>query len=81
MLLQVGLQTVLPALLLISLWRGKLISRTEWMLNVLAVSAVFVFLFLTATVRRAFRNRFGPHPEANRVVNPFTPLDQRARES
>ncbi len=48
MILQLGLQILLPAYLLVRLWRGKLKSRPEWMLNILAVSAVFLFLFLTA---------------------------------
>lgn len=48
MILQLGLQILLPAFLLVSLWRGKLGSRLEWLLNVLAVSAALLFLFLTA---------------------------------
>ena len=48
MILQLGLQILLPAFLLVSLWRGKLSSRIEWLLNALAVSAVLLFLILTA---------------------------------
>ena len=33
MILQLGLQILLPAFLLVSLWRGKLSSRTEWLLK------------------------------------------------
>jgi hypothetical protein len=48
MILQFGLQILLPIILLVSLWRGKLSSLAEWLLNVLAVSAALLFLFLTA---------------------------------
>lgn len=48
MILQLGLQILLPAFLLVSLWRARLSSQTEWLLNVLAVIAALLFLFLTA---------------------------------
>ena len=48
MALQIGLQILLPAFLLIGLWRGAFKSRLEWLLNALAVSAVCLFVFLTA---------------------------------
>jgi len=48
MIFQLGLQILLPAFLLVSLWRGRQSRRSEWLLNVLAVSATLLFLFLTA---------------------------------
>ena len=48
MILQIGLQILLPAFLLVGLWRGAFRSRPEWLLNVLAVSAALLFVFLTA---------------------------------
>lgn len=48
MILQIGLQIILPAFLLVGLWRGRLGSQLEWVLNVLAVGAVLLFVFLTA---------------------------------
>lgn len=48
MILQVGLQIILPAFLLLSLWRGHFGSRLEWFLNVLAFGAILLFVFLTA---------------------------------
>ena len=50
MILQIGLQILLPAFLLVGLWRGAFRSRPEWLLNVLAVSAALLFVFLTAHV-------------------------------
>lgn len=48
MFLQIGLQILLPAFLLISLWRSEYTRRSEWLLNVFAVSAALLFVFLTA---------------------------------
>jgi hypothetical protein len=48
MILQVGLQIILPAFLLLSLWRERFGSRLEWVLNVLAIGAILLFVFLTA---------------------------------
>jgi len=48
MILQIGLQILLPGVLLIGLWRGGFRSRAEWLLNVLAVTTALLFVFLTA---------------------------------
>ncbi len=48
MAFQIGFQILLPAFLLIGLWRGAFSSRLDWLLNVLAVSAFCLFVFLTA---------------------------------
>ena len=48
MILQIGLQVLLPTFLLVCLWREKYGSWTEWLLNVLAVGATLIFVFLTA---------------------------------
>ena len=48
MILEIGLQILLPAFLLVGLWRGEFRSRREWLLNFLAVSAALLFVFLTA---------------------------------
>ena len=48
MSVQIGLQIILPAFLLVGLWSGRSGSRLEWVLNVLAAGAVLLFVFLTA---------------------------------
>ena len=48
MILQIGLQILLPAFLVVGLWRGEFRSRPEWLLNFLSVSAALLFVFLTA---------------------------------
>lgn len=48
MAFQIGFQILLPAFLLIGLWRGAFSSRLDWLLNVLTVSAFCLFVFLTA---------------------------------
>lgn len=48
MILQFGLQIILPVVLLYGLWRGVFGSRAEWLLNVAAVGAGLAFVFLTA---------------------------------
>lgn len=48
MILQIALQIVLPIFLLVGLWRGRFVSRLEWLLNVLVVAAILLFAFLTA---------------------------------
>ena len=48
MALQLGLQILLPAFLLGALWRGAYRSRLDWLLNVLAVGAACLAVFLTA---------------------------------
>ncbi len=48
MILQLGLQIILPIFLLIGLWRGRFGNRLAWFLNVLAVGSILLFVFLTA---------------------------------
>lgn len=48
MILQLGLQVILPAVLVAGLWRGLFGSRLEWSLHALAAGAVLLFVFLTA---------------------------------
>lgn len=48
MILQIGLQILLPAILLIGLGRERFVDRKQWLWQVLAIGAVFLFLFLTA---------------------------------
>ena len=45
---QTVFQIFLPAFLLVALWRGAFSNRLDWLLNVLAVSAFCLVVFLTA---------------------------------
>lgn len=48
MILQIALQIILPAFLIVGLWRATFTSRLEWLLQVLAFCAILLFVFLTA---------------------------------
>lgn len=48
MMLQVGLQLILPAILTLGLFRGRFSSHAEWLLNVIVSASVFLSLFVTA---------------------------------
>lgn len=48
MLLQLGLQLVLPSFLVVSLWRTVAKSRREWLLSFLATLAAYLIVFLIA---------------------------------
>lgn len=46
-LMVVGMHLLLPAALLLSLWRGSVQSRTEWYVKLLALAMFFVWIFFS----------------------------------
>jgi hypothetical protein len=64
--LQIALQVLLPAFLVVVVWTDRSGSRGPWLLKVIAVGSVVLFVFLTA--RRDFTSYFLRYDDAIRTA-------------